>query len=142
MKKYFGIVVLLLSVAVTVLTSGCAQTCQRIKADGSVIGTVSGPWVVIKQSGGVITDVYKLDDALVKSEQGSDGWLFLDQDGNPVHIGGDMKAVRCNNDKAAVFDKYVEYHMDIDLCTYAEKYKKEKGIDLARANIDSKFPLN
>lgn len=128
MKKYFGIIALLLMVAVTILSSGCAQTCQRIKANGSVIGTVSGSWVVIKQSGGVITDVFKLDDALVKSEAGSDGWIFLDQNGNPVHLGGDMKAIRCSNDKISIFNQYVEYHQDIDHCTYKEKYEKTKGL--------------
>jgi hypothetical protein len=129
MKKYFGILVLLIGTAVMLFTSGCAQTCQRMKANGSVIGTVSGSWVVEKMSGGVITDVYKLEDALVKSEEGSDGWLFLDQNGNPVHLGGDMKAIRCTNDKQEVFDKYVEFHMDLDLCTYAEKYRSVKKVD-------------
>jgi hypothetical protein len=123
----FGLLILGV-VIISVLTTSCAQTCQRIKADGSLIGTVSGPWVVIKQSGGVITDVFKLDDALVKSETGSDGWLFLDTNGNPVHIGGDMKAIRCNNEKSAVFEQYVEFHMDIDLCTYKEKVEKVKGL--------------
>jgi hypothetical protein len=127
MKKYFGIMFLFALVAVTVLTSGCAQTCQRIKADGSVLGTVSGVWVVEKMSGGVITDVYLLDDALVKSEEGSDGWLFLDRNGNPVHIGGDMKAIRCNNNPSEVSAQYVEYHMDIDHCTYKEKFEKVRG---------------
>jgi hypothetical protein len=123
----FGIMMILI-VGISLLTSSCAQTCQRIKADGSIIGTVSGAWVVVKQSGGVITDVYLLDDALVKSETGSDGWLFLDQNGNPVHIGGDMKAIRCDGDKNEVFSRYVEYHQDIDRCTYNEKYNSVKGI--------------
>jgi hypothetical protein len=142
MKKYYGIFALLLMVAFTTLSSGCSQTCQRIKADGSIIGTVSGAQVVVKQSGGVITDVFLLDNALVKSEAGSDGWLFLDQNGNPVHIGGDMKSIRCNNDKQEVFAQYVEYHQDVDRCTYIEKYNKSKGLSregLTPASMDIKI---
>jgi len=130
----FGIMMILI-VGISLVTTSCAQTCQRIKADGGVIGTYSGSWVVVKQSGGVITDVYLLNDALVKSETGSDGWLFLDQNGNPVHIGGDMKAIRCNNDKREVFNRYVEYHQDIDRCTYIEKYNKVNGVTTAEMDI-------
>jgi hypothetical protein len=111
-----------------IMVSGCAGTCQRIKANGSLVGTLNGAWVVEKMSGGVITDVYLLDNALLQSEPSSDGWLFLDQNGNPVHIGGDMKAVRCTNDKASIFKQYVEYHMDLDHCTYAEKFKEVNGL--------------
>ena len=130
----FGIMMILI-VGISLVTTSCAQTCQRIKADGSFFGTVNGAWVVVKQSGGVITDVYLLNDALVKSETGSDGWLFLDQNGNPVHIGGDMKAIRCNSDKREVFNKYVEYHQDIDRCSYIEKYNKVNGVTTAEMDI-------
>ena len=133
----FGIVMIVM-VAISILSTSCAQTCQRIKANGSIIGTVSGPWIVLKQSGGVITDVFKLDNALVKSEQGSDGWIFTNQDGNVVHIGGDMKAIRCSNNKQSIFNQYVEFHADIDLCTYKEKYNKVKGIGLSPAEMDIK----
>ena len=89
---------------------------------------MSGAWVVEKMSGGVITDVYILDNAIVKSEEGSDGWLFLDRNDNPIHIGGDMKAIRCNNNPSEVSAQYLEYHMDIDLCTYKEKFERVRGI--------------
>jgi hypothetical protein len=127
MKKNYGIFGFLM-VTILLLVTSCAQFHQKIKADGGFFGTYNGAWIVIKQSGGVITDVYKLDDALVKSEAGSDGWLFLDQNNNPVHIGGDMKAIRCNNDKISMFKQYEEFHMEIDLCTYKEKFEKVRGI--------------
>lgn len=125
MKKRYGILgLLLVMISITILNTGCASTCQRIRANGSIIGSVSGPWVVEKMSGGVITDVYLLDEAAVKSELSSDGWIFTDKNGNPIHIGGDMKAIRCNNEKISLFSQYVEFHMDIDLCTYKEKVEK------------------
>jgi hypothetical protein len=130
----FGIMMIII-VGISLLTTSCAQTCQRIKANGSIIGTVSGPWVVIKQSGGIITDVFLLDDALVKSEAGSDGWIFTNKDGNVVHLGGDMKAIRCSNDKLEVFSRYVEYHQDIDRCSYFEKYNKVNGLTTASMDI-------
>lgn len=122
MKKF---AVILSIFAILVLTNGCAGTCQRIKANGSIIGSVSGDWIVIKQSGGRITDVYLLEEVMVKSEQGSDGWLFIDQDGNPVHIGGDMKAIRVEpHNKSKMFAKYHEYHMEFEVQTYQELFGK------------------
>ena len=60
---------------------------------------------------------------MVQSEEGSDGWLFLDQIGNPVHIGGDMKAIRVNKgNKEEIFSNYVEYHAEWDTITYQQKY--------------------
>ena len=113
------------------LFTGCAGACQRMDANGAIIGSTNGDWIFIKQSGGKITDVYKLENMLVQSESGSDGWLFLDHNGNPVHAGGDMKAIRCNSNKDEVFSQYVEYHMEWDTCTYQEKYQayiKNKAI--------------
>jgi len=136
MKKKYGLLgLLLVMISVTILNSGCAGACQRIKANGSIVGTVSGAWVVEKMSGGVITDVYILDDAICKSEPGSDGWLFLDKNGNPVHIGGDMKAIRCNNSAGEVSAQYVEYHFDTDHCTYKEKFEKVRGKTTAEMDI-------
>jgi hypothetical protein len=108
--------------AILVLTNGCAGTCQRIKANGSLVGSTNGDWIVVKQSGGEITDVYKLENVMVQSEQGSDGWLFLDQNSNPVHIGGDMKAIRVTTRKAEIFDSYIEYHMEHETMSYQEKW--------------------
>jgi hypothetical protein len=122
----FGIMMIII-IGISFAATSCAQFNQKVKADGGVFVTRNGAWVVEKTSGGVIMDVYILDDAIVKSEQGSDGWLFTDKNGNPVHIGGDMKAIRCNNEKTAVFNQYVEFHADVDLCTYKEKFDAVRG---------------
>jgi hypothetical protein len=124
MKKSILIIAglaILLSV-ISVSLNSCASSCQRIKANGSIIGSTNGDWIVIKQSGGRITDVYLLESVMVQSEQGSDGWLFLDQDGNPTHIGGDMKAIRVSGNKQRLFSKYHEYHMEFEVKTYGELY--------------------
>jgi hypothetical protein len=123
MKKILFLSLMVLSIVTIFLLNSCASSCQRMKANGSIIGTTNGDWIVIKQSGGHITDVYKLEDVMVQSEEGSDGWLFLDQDGNPVHIGGDMKAIRVVTNKKEIFNSYVEYHMEFDTISYQEKYK-------------------
>jgi len=136
MKKLYGILgLLLVMISVTILNSGCAGTCQRMSANGGVVGTYSGAWVVEKMSGGVITDVYILNDAIVLSEPGSDGWIFTDKNGNPVHIGGDMKAIRCNNSAGEVSAQYIEYHFDTDHCTYKEKFEKVRGKTTAEMDI-------
>jgi hypothetical protein len=119
-SKIFRVLMLLV---ITVSMAGCAGTCQRMKANGSVIGTTTGDWIVIKQSGGITTDVYLLNNIFVQSEQGSDGWLFIDGNQNPVHIGGDMKAIRVINNKEKIFNSYFEYHTEWDTCTYKERLK-------------------
>jgi hypothetical protein len=129
MKKLVNILMLFVMM---LAFSSCASTCQRMKANGAVVGSISGDWIVIKQSGGKITDVFKLENIMVQSEGQSDGWLFIDRDGNPVHIGGDMKAIRVTNNKKAVFDSYIEYHMEHDSLTYQDKYKYYRKI----------FPIN
>lgn len=126
MKKLLGILVL---ISMIILMDSCAGACQRIKANGSLIGSTNGNWIVVKESGGIITDVYKLENVMVQSEPTSDGWLFLDQNGNPVNIGGDMKAIRVVSNKSQMFDDYVEYHIEFESISYQEKwsnYKKSK----------------
>ena len=112
---------LFLFFAVLMLTS-CAKWHNRVKADGGVFGTYSGDWIVVKQSGGHITDVFKLNNVMVQSEAGSDGWLFVDESGNPIHIGGDMKAIRVNKNKEGIFSKYIEYHMEFDSLSYQQRF--------------------
>lgn len=115
--------ILILCVTVITLFTGCARWNNSVEADGSIFGSTNGDWIVIKQSGGQITDVWKLENQFVQSEQGSDGWLFVDHDNNPVHVGGDMKAIRINNKKEDIFNTYIEYHMEHDTLTYAQRYK-------------------
>lgn len=122
MKKL--LLILTVSVIMTTFT-GCARFFNKVDADGSLIGSTAGDWIVIKQSGGHITDVWKLEEQFVQSEPGSDGWLFIDQDGNPVHVGGDMKAIRIKNKKDDIFDSYIEYHMEHDSLTYAQRFAKK-----------------
>lgn len=114
---------ILMLLVLTVSMAGCAGTCQRMKANGSIIGTTTGDWIVIKQSGGITTDVYLLNKVFVQSEPGSDGWLFVDTNQNAVHIGGDMKAIRVDNNKEKIFNSYFEYHTEWDTCTYKERLK-------------------
>lgn len=123
MKKalIFGI-----ALVAMIMFSGCARFMNRVGSNGAIIGATKGDWIVIKQSGGVITDVWKLENQFVQSEEGSDGWLFTDQNNNPVHVGGDMKAIRVKSNKSEIFNSYVEYHMERDELTYIERYKLSK----------------
>ena len=62
-----------------------------------------------------------------ESGRQGDGWLFVDKRNNPVHVGGDMKAVRLNHDAQDVLNSYIEYHMEFDSLTYQQRYFLEKG---------------
>ncbi len=100
--------------------SGCARLFDRLNANGSLVGSTKAPYVVIKQSGGVITDVYKLTSAIVQSEEGSDGWLFLDLNGRPVQIGGDLKSIRFESTDDSDYKRYCEYHSEFETSRYSD----------------------
>ncbi len=104
--------------AMIVMMTGCARTCNRITANGSVIGATDGDWIVVTYSGNTITDVWKMSNVMVQSEEGSDGWLFVDDHGNAVHVGGNTKAIRVNDKTGAQWDKYVEYHSEFFKMSY------------------------
>jgi hypothetical protein len=111
---------ILLSV-VSISLNSCVPTCQKVEVNGSI----NSDWIVIKQSSGRITDIYLLEDTRVKLEQNRDSWLFVDQDGNLVHINNSMKAIKVEpHNKSKMFNKYHEYHMEFETKTYEELYGK------------------
>ena len=59
-------------------------------------------------------DVYKLEEAIVQSPSGSDGWLFKDQEQNPVYLGGDVKTIRLKSTRSPLWDEYCEYHREFE----------------------------
>lgn len=109
--------------ALLLATTGCARWQQKVTADGSLFGSTKGDWVVVRVSANEIVDVWLLDNAFVQSEDGSDGWLFVDNDGNAVNVGGDIKAVRASSrqQRDVLFKQYVEYHKEFETITYSEK---------------------
>lgn len=117
MKKF----VILFAVIASLFLTSCASFWNKVDSDGSLVGNTKGSWIVVKQSGGIITDVWKLEDCFVQSEENSDGWLFVNQDGDPTHVGGDMKAIRVKTNEREKFDKYFEYHMEFDTLTYTQR---------------------
>lgn len=126
MKRLVMMMMLLATLAL--VGTGCSRIRNKWAADGgflpSVLGGIEGDYVVVSQSGGRIMDVWKLRNVMVQSETGSDGWLFRDDSGNPIHIGGDVKVIRVES--ATLFDKYHEYHMEFEKLTYREKHFPQK----------------
>jgi hypothetical protein len=116
-----------LVLATAVGLSSCARISNNIKRDGSLFGTTTAPYIVIKQSGGKITDVYKLENAYIQSETQSDGWLFVDQNKRPIHLGGDMKSVRLESTADTLWKKYHEYHMEFESKSYQDLYCNTVG---------------
>ncbi|MGL4452212.1 MAG: hypothetical protein ACRDDY_10215 [Clostridium sp.] len=111
-------IVSLLGVSVLSMTllTGCMTDSQKELnvADGrsnpwfDMDGRDGGDYVVINSSGGTVYDVWKLEDKLVSSIDGSDGWEFIDSKGNFTRVGGDCLVIRCNDKET--FDLYEEYH--------------------------------
>lgn len=115
---------LLITITLALLLTSCAKFWDGVDAKGGIVGSSKAPYIIINQSGGHIMDVYKLTHAIVQSPEGSDGWLFKDNDGNPIYLGGDVKTIRLKSAGGALWDKYHEYHMEFETLTYREKYGK------------------
>ena len=112
-----GAIVALLLLAL----GGCKKTRDQWAAKGGIFTSSAEDYIVISQSGGRIMDVYKLRSAFVQSPENSDGWLFTDQQGNSIYIGGDVKTIRLRKDKT-VWEDYHEYHIENENKTYRELY--------------------
>ena len=103
---------------------GCKRTRDQWAANGGIFTSSAEDYIVVSQSGGRIMDVWKLRNAFVQSPENSDGWLFLDQTGNSVYVGGDVKTIRLRKDKS-VWEDYHEYHMENEYKTYRELYGQQ-----------------
>lgn len=103
----------------TILLNSCAKWSNKVDANGGVFGSYEGNWIVITYSGNNITDVYKMENVMVASEENSDGWLFVTEE-NAIHVGGNTKAIRCNNKETSNWDKYIEYHSEFTNLTYQQ----------------------
>lgn len=113
MRRGFRVAVLAGILSVSVTLTGCFASLEnQIAKDGSLFGTSRGDYIVINSSGDLIMDIYKLKDAYVDSEMSSDGWNFIDNKGNVVMLGGDVKVIRVKDD--ATWDSYQEYHYDLE----------------------------
>ena len=112
-----------------ILLTGCAKTCNRQKANGGILGSYPGDWIVLTYSGNHITDVWKLTNVMIQSEPESDGWLFVDDNGNAIHVGGNTKAIRVNDKESIKWSQYVEYHSEFNKKTYQEVSDSLKTIN-------------
>jgi hypothetical protein len=120
--KRFAIALLLCTVF---LTSGCASLRNKWAANGSIFTETRGDYIAISQSGGEIMDCWILEEMFVESENRSDGWRFIDNDGNVIHVGGDAKVIRIGKGNRALMQKYNEYHMEFEDETYRQKFGKK-----------------
>jgi len=113
------LIVLLMITALSL--TGCAKWRNEIAADGGLIGSYSGDYIVRNDSGGKIMDMWVLHNVMVQSDQHGSGWLFQDQNGNVIHLGGDVKVTRLNHGDSI---KWHEYHAEFEALSYQEMYAK------------------
>jgi len=100
---------------------GCASWRNDIAHKGGFFTEYRGDYVVVSESGGIIMDVWVLEDVYVESEKDSDGWRFIDRDGQPTNVGGDSKVIRIK-DKAELLN-YREYHIERENVPYHAVFK-------------------
>jgi hypothetical protein len=100
--------------------SGCAKLENQIAANGGFFGSYNADYIVRNDSGGKIMDMWVLRNCMVQSVESGAGWLFRDDNGNPIHLGGDVKVIRVN--KGVDMSKYHEYHAEFEKKSYQELY--------------------
>ena len=123
MKNLFKIIALLiLSIG---LFSGCAKWQNEIAAKGGIVGSYTGDYIVRNDSGGRIMDMWVLKNVIVQAEPSGSGWMFQDQVGDVIHLGGDVKVIRINS--TGLLERYREYHAEFENKTYQELYGSEIG---------------
>lgn len=106
MKNSKLILFMLVMVLVISILTGCYTISDKL-----------GSWVVVKQSDGVVTDVWKLENNYVRRYT-SGGAYFDDNNGNEISVDGDIKVIKLK-DKTEL-DKWHEFHMEIDGGWYEE----------------------
>jgi len=88
-------------------------------------------WVIIKYSGEVITDIYKITKAKSGAEREEVYWgdvclKFVDSKGYPISLnyGSYIKVIEMPLNDNVMFNKFIEYHMEWDSLSYKERYKE------------------
>ncbi len=122
MFKKSTLFLILMLLAIYPFTTGCAKFWDNVESKGGIITSSKAPYIIVNASGGFIMDVYKLTSAIVQSPQSSDGWLFLDNNGRPIYLGGDVKTIRFQNTNDPLWNKFHEYHHEVETLTYREKF--------------------
>jgi len=98
------------------LFAGCASWRNDIAHKGGLFTEYRGDYVIVDRPGGIITDVWVLRDAYVESEKNSDGWRFIDNNGQPTNVGGSAKVIRIKS--LEELQNYHEYHIERSLVPY------------------------
>lgn len=112
-KVRLGIV----AVGLAALVSGC-RTTPALDTYASQHGgrgvAKKGDYIIVRVSGGNITDVYKLEDVLVIYAESKEELTFMDKKGNTVTIEGDAKVIRLKSKDKALWEQYHEYHKELE----------------------------
>ena len=111
-----------ISLLFVLFLTGCASFKNDVAAGDSIFGSYKGDYVVVNATGGVIADVWVLRDVFCESEDSSDGWRFIDDDGNCTFLGGDVKVMRIKT--KSILNQYHEYHMEFETVPYQVKFNR------------------
>ena len=101
---------------------GCAKMQNEIAADGGFFTSHNGTYIVRNDSGGRIMDVWVMRDVIVQEGEHGAGFLFRDQNGNVIHLGGDCRVMRLRDDNDPLLSKYHDYHAEFEQRSYQEKW--------------------
>ncbi len=102
----------------TLTLGGCFKNTSKEHTNN--INNNHERYIIVKENGGKITDVYKLDNAKSVSIY-TTGAYFIDQDLNRINILGDTKIIReAAYNNTELWNKYVEYHMEFEKKSYQE----------------------
>jgi len=113
-------------VLATTLTTGCAKkdnnSIQRnpysTESDTSTEISGSKGYIILRQSGGVITDVYKISYDDLRSIGSNYVVITTGDKRQRSDINGDMKVISTTID-SDLWNKYVNYHMEFEKKSYS-----------------------
>ena len=102
----------IIALGLTTVLNGCAETWNQADNQGGLFISTTADYIIRNDSGGVIMDVWKLRNVIVSSATQSDGWIFKDEYGNSINLGGDVKMIRLNSENSDLWDRYCDYHVE------------------------------
>jgi hypothetical protein len=105
----------------TMMLTGCANRITDFADQGGIFTEHNGRYIIRNDSGGRIMDVWKLEDTFAKEGKTGAGFVFrIPEQSEVIHVGGDAKIIRMNDDKDPRWDQYHEYHAEFNTKTYQE----------------------
>ena len=79
-------------------------------------------YIVVVRRGGDISDVWKLEDAIIRFNEGAKGWEICTNKGANFYVGGDVEIWRIDSKTTELWNVYKSFHRHIAEQSYDEMF--------------------